>query len=111
MTKERQDAATATAELNQARNKADKLTERVVELERALVAQTTEAEVLSRRVSELEARVNEQTKLLSSRDAEIAKLNETVAAGRKTETDLRDELATAVYRSRAAAEGSQRKSR
>jgi chromosome segregation ATPase len=81
LTKEREDTASATAELNEARNKADKLTERVAELERALVAQTTEAEVLTRRVSELDTRVNEQTKLLSSRDAEIARLNEAVAAG------------------------------
>jgi chromosome segregation ATPase len=105
LTKEREDTASATAELNEARNKADKLTERVAELERALVAQTTEAEVLTRRVSELDTRVNEQTKLLSSRDAEIARLNEAVNAGRKTETSLREELATTVNRGRAAAEG------
>jgi chromosome segregation ATPase len=105
LTKEREDTASATAELNEARNKADKLTERVAELERALVAQTTEAEVLTRRVSELDTRVNEQTNLLSSRGAEIARLNEAVAAGRKTETSLREELATTVNRGRAAAEG------
>jgi chromosome segregation ATPase len=104
LTKQRQDTETATAELNDARSKADKLTGRVAELERALVAQTTEAEVLTRRVSELETRATEQGKLLSSRDAELSKLNETLATGRKTESNLRDELATTVNRSRAAAE-------
>jgi chromosome segregation ATPase len=104
LTKQRQDTETATAELNEARNKANKLTERVAELERALKAQTTEAEVLTRRVSELETKVNDQTRLLSTREAEIAKLNEAATTGRKTETSLRDELATTVNRSRAAAE-------
>jgi chromosome segregation ATPase len=108
LTKQRQDTETATAELNEARGKADKLTERVAELERALKAQTTEAEVLTRRVSELETRAAEQGKLLSSRDADISKLNETVAAARKTESNLRDELATTVNRGRSAAEGLQK---
>ena len=60
LTRERQDAAAATAELNEARGKVEKLSDRVMELERALVAQTTEAEVLGRRVQELETRMVEQ---------------------------------------------------
>jgi chorismate mutase len=52
--------------------------------------------------------VNDQTKLLSTRDAEISRLNETVATGRKTETNLRDELATTVNRTRSATEGLQK---
>ena len=76
-----------------------------MELERALVAQTTEAEVLGRRVQELEARMVDQAKIMSDRELEISRLNETLAAGRKTEIDLRAELANAASRSRAAAEG------
>ena len=62
LNRERQAAAAATAELNDARSNMEKLSDRVMELERALVAQTTEAEVLGRRVQELEARMIEQTR-------------------------------------------------
>jgi chromosome segregation ATPase len=104
LAKEREDTAAVTAELNEARGKADKLSGRVTELERALVAQTTEAEVLGRRISELETRMDAQGKLLAEREAEISRLNETLAAGSKTEAGLRGELATVVSRGRAAAE-------
>ncbi len=105
LTRERKDAAAATAELAEARGKVDKLSDRVMELERALMAQTTEAEVLGRRVHELEARMVEQSKIMSDRELELSRLNETLTAGRKTEIDLRAELANAASRSRAAAEG------
>ena len=78
LTRERQDATAATAELNEARGKVEKLSDRVMELERALVAQTTEAEVLGRRVQELETRMVDQAKMLSDRELEISRLNETV---------------------------------
>src|SRR6185503_12782544 len=100
----RRDATTATAELNDARGKVEKLSDRVMELERALVAQTTEAEVLGRRVQELETRMVEQAKVMSDREQEISRLNETVAAVRKTEVDLRSELASAANRGRSASE-------
>lgn len=105
LVRERKDAAAATAELAEARGKVEKLSDRVMELERALVAQTTEAEVLGRRVQELEARMVEQTKIMGDREIEISRLNETLTAGHKTEIDLRAELASAANRSRAAAEG------
>ena len=56
------------------------------------MAQTTEAEVLGRRVQELESRMADQVKVLSEREIEIAQLREKIAAGQKTETDLRAEL-------------------
>ena len=105
LTRERQDAATASAELNDARSRVEKLSDRVMELERALVAQTTEAEVLGRRVQELEARMVEQAKTMSDRELEISRLNQTVAAAHKTEIDLRSELASAANRGRSATEG------
>jgi chromosome segregation ATPase len=76
-----------------------------MELERALVAQTTEAEVLGRRVHELEARMVEQAKTMADRELEISRLNETVAAAHRTEIDLRSELASAANRGRSATEG------
>ena len=105
LTKERQAATAATADLNEARSKVEKLSDRVMELERALMAQTTEAEVLGRRVVELETRMAEQGKTLSDRELEVARLTETLNASRKAEVDLRTELSGAANRSRAASEG------
>ena len=105
LTRERQDASAATADLTEARGRVEKLSDRVMELERALVAQTTEAEVLSRRVQELETRMVDQGKTLSEREVEISRLNDTLAAAHKTEIDLRAEISNAVSRSKAATEG------
>jgi chromosome segregation ATPase len=105
LTRERQAAAAATAELTEARSKVEKLSDRVMELERALMAQTTEAEVLGRRVQELEVRMVDQAKTLSDRELEISRLKETLTASHKTEIDLRAELGTAAKRSRAASDG------
>jgi chromosome segregation ATPase len=101
---ERRNASAATKELNEERAKVEKLGDRVAQLERALVAQTTEAEVLSRRVEELETRLSEQIKVLSDREFECSQLRDAVAAGKKTEADLRAELAAAANRSRAVTE-------
>ena len=105
LARERTAAAAATAELTEARGKVEKLSDRVMELERALMAQTTETEVLGRRVQELEARMGEQTKTLSNREFEISRLNDQVAAAHKTEIDLRAELSGASNRARSATEG------
>jgi len=104
MTRERKEAATATAELNEERGKVEKLSDRVTQLERALVAQTTEAEVLGRRVRELEGRLTDQIKTLSEREVEITQLRDKVTAGTKIETDLRSELTHIADRNRAANE-------
>jgi SMC interacting uncharacterized protein involved in chromosome segregation len=102
MTRERKDAAAATAELNEERGKVEKLSDRVMQLERALVAQTTEAEVLGRRVGELEGRMADQLKVLSGREAELAQARDKIAAVQKTEADLRAELSNASGMSKAA---------
>jgi len=104
LARERKDAAAATAELTEARAKVEKLSDRVMELERALVAQTTEAEVLGRRVQEVEGRMADQVKVLSEREVEIAQLRDKLAQGQKVEADLRTELAGAAGKSRAANE-------
>ena len=69
--RERKDASDATAELNDERSKVEQLGERVGQLERALIAQTTEAEILGRRVQELEGRMAEQMKVLAQREFEM----------------------------------------
>jgi chromosome segregation ATPase len=102
--RERTAASSATTELEEERSKAEKLGDRVMQLERALVAQTTETEVLGRRVQELETRLADQTRVLSEREFECGQLRDKVATAQKTESDLRDELATASARGRSAAD-------
>jgi chromosome segregation ATPase len=104
ITRERKEATAATAELNEERGKVEKLSDRVMQLERALVVQTTEAEVLGRRVQELETRMTDQIKLLSEREVEITQLRDKITANDKTETDLRSELTSAANRTRSATE-------
>jgi chromosome segregation ATPase len=104
LARERKDANAASDELKEERAKVEKLGDRVMELERALVAQTTEAEVLGRRVQELEGRIGDQMRLLSEREFECSQLRDAVAGAKKTEADLRAELATAANRNRSAAE-------
>ena len=89
---ERREAEIVTKELNGARGKLDNLAARTDELERQLVMQTTEAEVLSRRVHELEARLNEQGRLLAEREFEIDRLHGELEGARTLEGDLRGEL-------------------
>jgi chromosome segregation ATPase len=101
---ERRAAASASAELNEERGKADKLGDRVMQLERALVAQTTEAEMLGRRIQEMDGRLADQMRVLSDRELECSQLRDKIAAVEKTEGDLRAELAAAVTRNRSATE-------
>jgi chromosome segregation ATPase len=104
MARERKDAAAATAELDDERGKVEKLSDRVMQLERALVAQTTEAEVLGRRVGELEGRMSDQVKVISERDVALAQAHDKIAAVQKAEANLRAELANASGMSKAATE-------
>ncbi len=96
LTRERQDAAAATAELNEARGKVEKLSDRVMELERALVAQTTEAEVLAGACRSSKPAWSSRRKIsVRTRARDFAA--ERDARGRhKTEIDLRAELANAA---------------
>jgi chromosome segregation ATPase len=104
LSRERKDAAAATTELNEERAKVEKLSDRVMQLERALVAQSTEAEVLGRRVAEVEGRMTDQLKVLSEREFELSQAREKIAKAEKTEVDLRAELSTAAGRNRSATE-------
>jgi len=104
LSRERKGAAATTAELQDERGKAEKLAERVIHLERSLVVQTTEAEILGRRVREIEARLSEQMKALSERETEISQLRGTISDGRRTEAELRAEIAALAGRNRSTAE-------
>ena len=89
LTRERGDAEAAANQLNEARGKLDELATHTAELERQLVAQTTEAELLGRRVQELETRLGEQDRLLAEREFEIGQLRSELATASKI--GLRDE--------------------
>ncbi len=90
LTRERGDAEAAANQLNEARGKLDELAAHTAELERQLVAQTTEAELLGRRVQELETRLGEQGRLLAEREFEIGQLRSELATASKI--GLRDEI-------------------
>jgi len=102
--RERKDASDATTELNDERTKVEQLGDRVGLLERALIAQTTEAEILGRRVQELEGRLAEQMKVLAEREFECSQLRDKLANAEKTEADLRADIASSETRHRDATE-------
>jgi len=90
---ERLELKAATQELTEERSKVENLGRRVAELEQQLVAQTTEAEILGRRAMDLENRLTDQSKLLAQNETELQHMLKEIETGRKTETDLRAELA------------------
>src|SRR6266702_4241710 len=94
LARERLDAEAASQELAEERGQVDKLGQRVGQLERQLAGQIAEAEILSRRLADLEMRLAEQNRMLSEREHEREQLRRDVEAARKIETDLRQELTT-----------------
>jgi chromosome segregation ATPase len=102
--RERKEAASATNELSEERGRVDLLGDRVGQLERALIAQTTEAEILGRRVQELEARLAEQMRVLAEREFECGQLRDQLTTVQKAETDLRAEIASGEARHKFATE-------
>jgi chromosome segregation ATPase len=93
LSRQRSDAAAATSELGTERGRVDNLGSRVGELERHLIAQTTETEILGRRAQDLENRLTEQARRLAEREYEITQLRGELEHARKIEEDLRAELA------------------
>ncbi len=98
------DAATLNLQLIEERAKAETLAGLVAELERQLVVETTEVEILNRRVQELGGRLDEQGRFLAEREFVSDGLRAEMAAAQKTEADVRAELAEAEKRHRAATE-------
>jgi len=98
LTRERSDADVASRELSDERGKVESLSARATQLERQLMVQTTEAEILARRVHDLETQLTEQGRLIIERNYEANQLRAELDAARKIETDLRAELAATVSR-------------
>src|SRR5436190_12404381 len=76
LTQEQTDSANVSRELADARSRVENLSQRVTELDRQLIAQIKEAEMLGSRVGELEARLSTQGKLLTEREYENNQLKQ-----------------------------------
>jgi len=99
---ERVETEAAALGLAAERAKVASLDGRIVELEKQLVAQTTEADLLGKRAQDLEARLSEQGRLLAQREHQYEQLNAQLANAQKLEADLRAELAAYAGRQDAA---------
>ena len=95
LARESTDLAAALVDLAAERERSQTFRDRAAELERQLVAQTTEAEILGRRVQEVSARLDEQGRFLAEREYSSDQLLNLASTARKSETDLRAELAEA----------------
>ena len=88
-----QNAETANRQLAEERIKTEAHGARIKEIENQLVVQTTEAEILGRRVQELLARLDEHERLATEREAAAEQYRNQLAAAGKTEAAIRAGLA------------------
>lgn len=92
LTQARSDAETTGQHLLEARGRVENLSQRVTDLDRQLIVQVKEAEMLSSRVDDLESRLADQGKLLAERDYENAQLRKANEIAEREVTELRDEI-------------------
>ena len=92
LAQERSDSESATRNLQDARGRVENLSQRVTDLDRQLILQVKEAEMLSGRVNELEGRLAAQGKLLAERDYENGQLRKANEVAERTVNELREEL-------------------
>ncbi len=100
--RETANAETARQQITEERGRTEDLSNLRGELERQLIVQTTESEVLGRRVQELNARLDEQARFLADGEFASDRLRNEAAAAQKTHADARAELAQAESRHRSA---------
>ncbi|RZN07287.1 hypothetical protein CWO91_27820 [Bradyrhizobium genosp. SA-3] len=93
LAQERTESETASRELGEARGRVENLSQRVTELDRQLIVQVKEAEMLSGRVGDLEGRLATQGKLLAERDYENNQLRQANESAERTVKELRVEIA------------------
>src|SRR5262249_29920635 len=93
LTQERSDSASVSRDLTEARSRVENLSQRVTDLDRQLVAQVKEAEMLGNRVNELEARLSTQGKLLTEREYENNQLRQAGDVADRTIKELHVEIA------------------
>jgi DNA repair exonuclease SbcCD ATPase subunit len=91
-------------ELGEERGRAEQLGARVGQLDRQLIAQMTESEVLGRRVEELTARLDEQGRFLADREFVSDRLHTEATNAQRIGSKVRAALADAENRHRVATE-------
>jgi chromosome segregation ATPase len=92
LAQERGESETASRNLADARSQVENLSQRVTDLDRQLIVQVKEAEMLSGRVNELEGRLAAQGKLLAERDYENGQLRKANETAERSMKELREEL-------------------
>ncbi|MGD9769701.1 MAG: hypothetical protein AB7U62_18870 [Pseudolabrys sp.] len=98
------EADRASRQLADEQARAEQLSAKVGDLDRQHIAQTTEAEILGRRVQELSARLDEQSRSLADREYASDRLRSEATSAHDTEAQLRAELAETENRHRLATE-------
>jgi len=93
LAQERTDSEVASRELNDARGRVENLSQRVTDLDRQLIIQVKEAEMLGNRVNDLETRLATQGKLLAEREFENNQLKQANDAAERAAKELRVEIA------------------
>src|SRR5580704_16942353 len=93
LAQERSESEKATGELTEARGRVENLSQRVTDLDRQLIIQVKEAEMLGNRVSDLESRLATQGPLLAERDYENSQLRQSSETAERTANALREEIA------------------
>jgi chromosome segregation ATPase len=93
LAQERSDSEAASRELAEARSRVENLSQRVTDLDRQLIIQVKEAEMLGNRVNDLEQRLATQGKMLAERDFENNQLRQANEAAERTAKELGVEIA------------------
>lgn len=93
LAEQRGESDAATRELVSARGRVENLSGRVSDLDRQLLVQVKETELLTSRTSDLESRLALQGKILAEREYENNLLRQQSEAAKLTEQELRDEIA------------------
>jgi chromosome segregation ATPase len=93
LTQERGESESATRELLDARSRVENLSQRVTDLDRQLIVQVKEAEMLGTRVTDLETRLATQGKLLAEREYENNQLRQSNETAERAAQELRDTIA------------------
>jgi len=92
--REKETSEKSAKELTDERGNVQNLGSRIGQLERQLATQTNEAEIMGRRIADMEMRLTEQARVLADRERERDQLRVDVDAARRIEADLRQELGT-----------------
>ena len=99
------EAESLSNQLAAERGRAEQLSGRLSDVEGRLIVEQTESEVRARRVQELTARLDEQSRFLADREFVSDKLREEVAIAQRAESELRSALAGAENRHRLGTQG------